>query len=195
MPASPSRALTGLVAAALAGSVLAFAPAAPTPGVQPDDVPEVAAVLAPDGTWIRTINGMTDRFGPVVFEPGRRQAFLGDGDAPGPSQRPYSDETAREIDEEVRSIIDAAEGRVRELLKERESALRANPEKIARIRHQCPCEMINGLGHKDDLATAVARKHYMAPDMVGRRTWDTAAMAMRAPISRATACSGTVSGE
>ena len=37
---------------------------------------------------------------------------------------------------------------------ERESALRANAEKIARIRHICPCEMINGMGHKDDLATA-----------------------------------------
>lgn len=37
---------------------------------------------------------------------------------------------------------------------EREYALRTNPEKIARIRHKCPCEMMNGMGHKDDLATA-----------------------------------------
>jgi hypothetical protein len=37
---------------------------------------------------------------------------------------------------------------------ERESALRADAEKIARIRDRCPCEMVNGLGHKDDLATA-----------------------------------------
>lgn len=37
---------------------------------------------------------------------------------------------------------------------ERESALRVDAEKIARIKHTCPCEMMNGLGHKDDLATA-----------------------------------------
>ena len=37
---------------------------------------------------------------------------------------------------------------------ERESALRADADKIAKIRHQCPCEMLNGMGHKDDLATA-----------------------------------------
>lgn len=37
---------------------------------------------------------------------------------------------------------------------ERESALRVNAEKIARIKHMCPCEMMNGMGHKDDLATA-----------------------------------------
>jgi hypothetical protein len=37
---------------------------------------------------------------------------------------------------------------------ERETALRVNAEKIARIRHMCPCEMLNGMGHKENLATA-----------------------------------------
>lgn len=37
---------------------------------------------------------------------------------------------------------------------ERESALRTNAEKIEKVRHKCPCEMMNGMGHKDDLATA-----------------------------------------
>ena len=36
---------------------------------------------------------------------------------------------------------------------ERESALRIDAQKISRIRDICPCEMMNGLGHKDDLAT------------------------------------------
>ena len=37
---------------------------------------------------------------------------------------------------------------------ERESALRTDAAKIARVKHKCPCEMMNGMGHKDDLATA-----------------------------------------
>lgn len=36
---------------------------------------------------------------------------------------------------------------------EREFALRTDLEKIARIRHKCPCEPVNVMGHKTDLAT------------------------------------------
>lgn len=37
---------------------------------------------------------------------------------------------------------------------EREYALRTNAEKIERIKHICPCAMVNNLGHKTNLATA-----------------------------------------
>ena len=36
---------------------------------------------------------------------------------------------------------------------DREYALRVDLEKIARIRHKCPCEPVNTLGHKTNLAT------------------------------------------
>lgn len=60
------RSLTGLVATALAGGVVAFAPAtaaAPMSG----SAPEVEVVQAADGSPVRTVEGMTDRFG---FAPG-----------------------------------------------------------------------------------------------------------------------------
>ena len=37
---------------------------------------------------------------------------------------------------------------------EREYALRTNKEKIDRIKHKCPCAMMNQIGHKFDLASA-----------------------------------------
>lgn len=60
------RSTTGLVAAALAGSLVAFAPA-PAPAAPAPTVPAVDAVLTADGTWVRTVAGMSDRFG---FAPG-----------------------------------------------------------------------------------------------------------------------------
>ena len=67
--------------------------------------------------------GMSTAFGAVAFGTGPRRSFLGDE---GPSvEREISDQTAREIDNEVRRIVGAAEARVMELLEDRREALEA----------------------------------------------------------------------
>ena len=65
--------------------------------------------------------GMSELLGPVNLAGVRRQRFLGvDGD----TGREYSDQTAREVDEEVRRLVRDAESRVNDLLRAREPALR-----------------------------------------------------------------------
>src|SRR5262249_47232197 len=52
------------------------------------------------------------------------------GSAPRGPARDYSEETAREIDVEVRKIIDGATGEVREILQSRRSALEAIAQQL-----------------------------------------------------------------
>jgi cell division protease FtsH len=58
--------------------------------------------------------GMTEKFGPLTFEKERRPMFLDIGLPSGSKE--YSEETAREIDQEVKRLIDAAYEKVRGLL-------------------------------------------------------------------------------
>jgi cell division protease FtsH len=62
--------------------------------------------------------GMSQRLGALAFEPERRPLFApgGDGLIGG---KPYSEETAREIDEEVKRIVDETEARARDILTKR----------------------------------------------------------------------------
>jgi cell division protease FtsH len=60
--------------------------------------------------------GMSERLGAVAFEPERRPLFLPAGDGLGLGGKAYSEETAREIDLEVKGIVDETEARVREIL-------------------------------------------------------------------------------
>jgi len=73
--------------------------------------------------------GMSARLGAVAFEPDRRPLFLpaGDGLSLG---KPYSEETAREIDEEVKHIVDETEARVRDILTGRATDLRVIAERL-----------------------------------------------------------------
>ncbi|HHT9110865.1 MAG TPA: ATP-dependent zinc metalloprotease FtsH [Candidatus Brocadiaceae bacterium] len=64
--------------------------------------------------------GMSERMGVVTFEQGDRPLFLGGGFA---ASREYSEETAREIDLEVKRIIDESFGRVKKLLTEKKEIL------------------------------------------------------------------------
>jgi cell division protease FtsH len=66
--------------------------------------------------------GMSEKLGRVTLERERRPLFL-DVHAP-PARGDYSEETAREIDAEVRRIIDAQHARVTALLEERQAILR-----------------------------------------------------------------------
>jgi cell division protease FtsH len=65
--------------------------------------------------------GMSDRLGPIAYEKERRPLFLGPTGVAG--EREYSEETAKAIDEEVRSIVDKTYERVRNILLERRNAL------------------------------------------------------------------------
>jgi hypothetical protein len=61
--------------------------------------------------------GMSRQLGPVNLSGPRRTQFL-QGEGGMPQQRTYSEETAREIDAEIRGLIDGTYERVRKLLTE-----------------------------------------------------------------------------
>jgi len=58
--------------------------------------------------------GMTERFGPLTFEKERRSLFLDIGLPSGVKE--YSEDTAREIDQEVKRLIDDAYKKVKSTL-------------------------------------------------------------------------------
>ncbi|MEK7852061.1 MAG: ATP-dependent zinc metalloprotease FtsH, partial [Deltaproteobacteria bacterium] len=69
--------------------------------------------------------GMSEKLGLVTFEKERRPLFL---DIPATSSKEYSEETAREIDNEVKAIIDGSYDKVKSLLREHKDTL----ERLAR---------------------------------------------------------------
>ena len=66
--------------------------------------------------------GMSEKLGQISFERERQPLFLQSGQPPAPGD--YSEETSREIDCEVRRIIDEQYGRVSSLLKKQQGILR-----------------------------------------------------------------------
>jgi cell division protease FtsH len=66
--------------------------------------------------------GMSDRLGPVAFEEDSEQVFLGRDFA---NQRHYSEQKAREIDEEVGNLLSRSYDRAVSFIRERRSALDA----------------------------------------------------------------------
>ncbi len=69
--------------------------------------------------------GMSEKLGPQTFGRARQSRFL---DGMGVEERNYSEDTARAIDAEVRSILDAQHARAREILESRREVL----ERLAR---------------------------------------------------------------
>ncbi len=66
--------------------------------------------------------GMTEKFGPLTFEKERRPLYLDIGLPGGPKE--YSEATARELDEEVKKLVDEAYGKVKEILSANQDKLR-----------------------------------------------------------------------
>jgi cell division protease FtsH len=66
--------------------------------------------------------GMSERFGPLTFEKERRPLFLDMGLPNGPKE--YSEETARELDQEVKRFIDDAYQKVKSMLTANQDKLR-----------------------------------------------------------------------
>jgi len=69
------------------------------------------------------------RLGPVCYREHRRSAFLAGADEL-PGQRSYSEQTAREIDEEIQHIIQQALEKVRDILRTRRKALEALAQRL-----------------------------------------------------------------
>jgi cell division protease FtsH len=66
--------------------------------------------------------GMSDKLGQISFDQDQQPMFLQNGQTSGPGD--YSEETAREIDNEVRRIIDAQYARVTDILQAQQDLLR-----------------------------------------------------------------------
>jgi cell division protease FtsH len=76
--------------------------------------------------------GMSERFGPVAFGGEQRPRFL-EG-APEPEGRaPYSEDTARAIDDEVEKLVKRQDERVRAIIATREQALRAIAKRLVEV--------------------------------------------------------------
>jgi cell division protease FtsH len=73
--------------------------------------------------------GMSERLGPRVFGHDHSQPFLGREFSSEPD---YSDEIAREIDDEIRRVVEAAHQRARDILTERREALDTISEILVR---------------------------------------------------------------
>ncbi|MGE5809538.1 MAG: ATP-dependent zinc metalloprotease FtsH [Nitrospirota bacterium] len=69
-----------------------------------------------------TTYGMTEKFGPLTFEKERRPLFLDIGMPQGAKE--YSEDTAREIDQEVKRLIDDAYKKVQDMLQANQDKLK-----------------------------------------------------------------------
>ena len=70
------------------------------------------------------------RLGRVTYRESPRSPFLAGAGADVPTARSHSEQTAREIDEEVRRIIDTAMERVRRIMESRRAALEAITQRL-----------------------------------------------------------------
>ncbi len=78
------------------------------------------------------------RLGRVTYRESPRSPFLAGAGADLPTARSHSEQTAREIDEEVRRIVDAAMAKVRRILETRRTALEAVTKRLIE------CEVMDG---------------------------------------------------
>ena len=85
------------------------------------------------------------RLGRVAYRESQRSPFLAGGGGDISHARSHSEQTAREIDEEVRRIIDTAMERVRRIMESRRGALEAITARLIE------CEVIDG----DELRTII----------------------------------------
>jgi cell division protease FtsH len=95
------------------------------------------------------------RLGRVTYRESNRSPFLATAGAELPAPRGHSEQTAREIDEEVRRIVDEAMERVRRIIDTRRTALEAVTRRLME------CEVIDGTELK-----AIVDAHTGAPQLV-----------------------------
>ena len=98
------------------------------------------------------------RLGRIFYPDGAGSPFLG-GSLPFEGQREFSEETAREIDLEVRKIVEDALGEVRTILVDRRAALEAVAKRLMEK------ETIDGKDLRD-----ILESHYPGPKLVPAST-------------------------
>ena len=74
--------------------------------------------------------GMSRELGPINYRGSARPQFLAGGDGMSPDGRSYSEETAREIDQEVHGIVEGTYGRVREILQKDRAVLEVLAQRL-----------------------------------------------------------------
>jgi cell division protease FtsH len=82
--------------------------------------------------------GMSDKLGPLAFGTKEELVFLGRDLG---EQRNYSEEVAGEIDQEVHHLVDSAFLRAKEVLRQRETVLRALAERLIEVETMDNAEM------------------------------------------------------
>jgi cell division protease FtsH len=100
--------------------------------------------------------GMSERLGAVAFEPERRPLFLPTGDGLSGS-KPYSEDTARQIDQEVKLIVDETHVRVRQILTQRGSQMKAVAQRLLE-QEVLEGEELRQLLKKPEVAETIAGK-------------------------------------
>ena len=91
--------------------------------------------------------GMSDLLGPVTYDRPRQPMFLPESYSPA---KTYSETRATQIDEEISSVMEKAEGRVRSILAERRNVL----DDLARLLSQK--EMVQGEELREMLSKSVS---------------------------------------
>jgi cell division protease FtsH len=76
-----------------------------------------------------TTYGMSKVLGPLAYEKGQQNNFLGDGGMMNP-RRMVSDETAKAIDEEVKDIVETAHQQALDILNQNRDLLETIAQKI-----------------------------------------------------------------
>jgi cell division protease FtsH len=104
--------------------------------------------------------GMSERLGFVSFGDDRQHVFLGEEIG---QQRPYSEATAREIDEEVRAILDEAHERALDTLKQRREALDRVAKALMEHEEIPGDEVLELVGVTRDDGKERAKKEMAAP--------------------------------
>ncbi len=80
--------------------------------------------------------GFSERMGPLLYDEEDGEVFLGMSAATQP--KPISSDTAREIDEEVRSIVEGCYGTARSILKEHQDKLHAMADALMELETLTP---------------------------------------------------------
>jgi len=88
-----------------------------------------------------SVYGMNDKIGNISFY---------DGQSEGSFTKPYSEETGKMIDEEVRKLVDSAYQRTKELLNDKMDAVRALAEQLLKV------EVL----YKDDLENLIGKRPF-----------------------------------
>lgn len=101
--------------------------------------------------------GMSDAVGPLALAP-RGGDFLGGSSNDGLEGKPYSEATARLIDEEVRRIVDESYTRALELLSEHRIELDALADALLELETLDEQDVlkVTGLGRSDQLGEVEA---------------------------------------